>query len=78
MSSQKEVALGLPQQSVGFFAESSSWNVYGTSNLKTVRQLLKSRPTEPADFWQYSCTATAYFFQLGYLRTKFQVPNFLF
>jgi len=50
MSSQKEVALGLPQQSVGFFAESSSWNVYGTSNLKTVRQLLKSRPTEPADF----------------------------
>jgi len=45
MSSEEEAALGLPQLGVRFIADSNSWNVNGTLNPRTVRQMLKS--TEP-------------------------------
>jgi len=40
-SLQKKAALGLPQLGVRFLADSNSWNVNGTTNLKTVRQMFK-------------------------------------
>jgi len=39
MSLEKEAAYGLPQQSMRFLANSSSWNVNG--NLRTVKQMLR-------------------------------------
>ena len=48
MSSEKETALCLPRLGVKFLADSNSWNVNGTPNLRTVRQIVKS--TEPAGF----------------------------
>jgi len=48
LSSEKEAALGLHQLGVRFLADSNNWNVNGTPNLRSVRQMLKS--TEPADF----------------------------
>jgi len=41
VSSEKEVASGLPQLGVRFLADSNSWNVKGTPNLRTVRQMLR-------------------------------------
>ena len=37
-----------------------------------------AQSTEPASFWRCSCTAYSIHFPVGSLRTKFQVPNFLF
>jgi len=55
MSSENEVDLGLPSLGVRFLADSNSSNMNGTPNLRIVRQMLKR--TEPASFWQCSCTA---------------------
>jgi len=41
MSSGKEAALGLPQQDVRLLTDSNNWNVNGTLNLRTVRQILR-------------------------------------
>jgi len=40
--SEKKADLGLPQVGVRFLADSNSWNVNGTPNFRTVRQMLKS------------------------------------
>jgi len=45
----------IPQLGVRFLADNKSWNVNGTPNFRTVKQMLKS--TEPDSFWYYSCTA---------------------
>jgi len=37
-----EAALGLPHLRVRYLADSNSWNVNGTPNLSTVRQLLRA------------------------------------
>jgi len=41
LSSGKEAALGLPQQDVRLLTDSNNWNVNGTLNLRTVRQILR-------------------------------------
>jgi len=48
MSLEKEAASGLPQIGLRFLADSNNWNVNGTRNLRTVRQMLRN--TEPAGF----------------------------
>jgi len=40
MSSDKETALCLYRLGVKFLADSNSWNVNGTPNLRTVRQIV--------------------------------------
>jgi len=40
MFSKQEAALGLPRLAVRFLADSNSWIVDGTPNLRTVRQML--------------------------------------
>jgi len=55
-----KAALVFPQLGVRFLADSNSWNVNGTPNLGTVRQMLNS--TDPASIWQCSCTAWRTFF----------------
>jgi len=41
MSSEKKAAVGLPGQSLRFLADSNSWNVNGTPNIRTARHILK-------------------------------------
>jgi len=53
MSSEKEAALDLLQQGLGILVGSNSWNVYGTPNLKTVRQMASNK---------CSCTTQRAFF----------------
>jgi len=48
MSSEKEATVGLPQLGVSFLADSNRWNKKGTSNFRTVRQMLKK--IEPPGF----------------------------
>jgi len=42
MSLYKDATLGLPQQGVRLLADSNTWNMNGTPNLRTVRQMLKN------------------------------------
>jgi len=44
--SEKEAALRLPQLDVRFLADSHSWNVSGTPNVRAVRQMRKSTAPE--------------------------------
>jgi len=46
MFSEKEAGLGLPQLDVRFLADSNSWNVNGTPNVRAVRQVLRSTAPE--------------------------------
>jgi len=55
ISSVKEAGFSLPQLGVSFLGYSNSWNVNGTRNVRTVRQMLRN--TEPASFWHCSWTA---------------------
>jgi len=41
MFPEKKANLGLPQPDVRFLTDSNSWNVNGTPNLRTVKQMLR-------------------------------------
>jgi len=73
--SEKETFFALPQLGVTILADSNSWNMNGTPNLKTMRQMLRVLRQLVSDnvLVQPSLPVS-----VGLLRTKFQVPNFLF
>ena len=56
-------------------ADSNSWNVNGTPNFKTVRQMLRV-PSQLAS--DQVLAQSGVLVSVGLLWTKFQVPNFLF
>jgi len=64
-----------PQLGVRFLADSNSLKVSGTSNLRTVRQMLNVLSQLASD---HVLAQPSVLFFSCFIRTKFQVSNFLF
>jgi len=76
MSSDKEAALGLPQLSLKFLADSNSWNVNGTPIFGTVRQLLKNIERELSS--DKVLAQPSVLFSVELLKNKFKYQVFYF
>jgi len=78
MSTEKEAALGLHQLVVKFLTDDNSWNVNGSTILRTVGGRRSNSWYWASWFLPTFLHSPTYVFSVGFLRAKFQVTNLKF